>query len=63
VIADDRQFFRKRKPKIARRRQDKGRHLDDLDENLPQHQKRNEKYNRLGGVFPGKFHGPTPRRR
>ncbi len=43
VIAEDRQLFEKCRPEIPRRRQNKGRNLDHFDEDLPQHQERDEK--------------------
>src|SRR5713226_8705292 len=57
MMAQNRQFLEERSPEIARRRQNKGRHLDDLDKDLPQNQKHREKEQRFDNVFDGSVHG------
>ena len=47
MIAENRQLFPKRDPEITRRRENKSRNFNDLDQDLPQNQKRGEEKHRL----------------
>lgn len=47
MIAENRQLFPKRDPEIPRRRKNKGGDFNDLDQDLPQNQKRGEEKHRL----------------